>query len=186
MSSSQDEQRDLSLLNIFEVKEEAGPRHYVCFLDPVLAGAIGIAEEAIVGEFTPTPDGEFDPETFRLNARFVEAFERYMNDQAIDNEELQALASQQPANRLFLVDPRQADDPDAEVGDTNVIGHFQVDPIGVLMPDSFQYNERHLLFDPELGVSGILFDRQFYLWLHPLDQLSQPEEEAEPGPNQPD
>ena len=174
MSSSQDEQ-DLALLNVFEVHEESGRRHYVCFLDPVLAGAIGIAEEAIVGEFMPTPSGDFNPETFRRNDRFIEAFARYMNDQAIANEELQALARRQPSNRLFLVDPRQADDPDADVSDANVIGHFQVDSSGILMPDSFQYNELHLLFDPESGVSGILFDRQFYAWLHPLDRLSPPE-----------
>ena len=43
----------LELLNIFDIEEEGGTRHFVCFLEPVLAGAQGIPVQSIVGEFTP-------------------------------------------------------------------------------------------------------------------------------------
>ena len=71
---------DLPLLNIYEIEMDGVPRHLVGFLDPVLAGARGIDTRAMVGEFEPLENGEFDLETFEVNPEFVETFTRYMNE----------------------------------------------------------------------------------------------------------
>lgn len=161
----------IELLHIYEIEEPEGTRFLVCFLEPVLAGARGIESKAVVGEFVPKPDGEFDPETFVLNPEFVAGFEEYMNALGIDSPELIEQARQNPGSELFLVDPRHGDPAsEPEVGD--LLGWISIDDDGTPVDDSFHYNEQHLLFDPLTGPSHILLDRRFYDWLHPLAEPS--------------
>lgn len=158
----------LSLLNIYEIEDEeaGGTRHLVGFLDPVRAGARGLASHAMVGEFTPGPDGEFDGDSFVPNPEFVAAVTAYMNAQAGPSPEVAAEARKVPGDWLYLVDPRDetpdGDDPPRE----NILGAFAVDEGGQVVPNSFQYNANHRWFSRESGVSGMLEDRRFYDWLH--------------------
>lgn len=158
---------DLPLLNIFEVETEEGTRHLVGFQDPVLAGAVGLASHAMVGEFTPKPDGEFDAETFEPNPEFIEAVVAFMNGIPEQSPELNEGARQIPGQRLHIVDPRNdtptEDDPPLE----DVLGSFHVDDTGAIVEDSFEYNDDHVWFSRASGVSGLLSDRGFYDWLHP-------------------
>jgi hypothetical protein len=159
----------LNLLNIYEVDEELGTLYLVCFLEPVMAGAVGIPSRAVVGEFTPDADNEFDPETFERNDEFINAFVQYMNREGAKAPELLAQAKAEPGGFLYLVDPRFDIDAfgDEEPPAAQLIGRFLVDEQGDIIPDSFEYNSDHVLFDPESGVSGLLNDRRFYDWLHP-------------------
>ncbi len=162
---------DHGLLNIYEVNEGAQTRHLVCFLEPVRAGAAGIDTSAIVGEFTPTTDGGFDPRTFRLNEAFIDSFQGYMNHQAREAPELGRAAADRANGWLYIIDPRHhpeaEDDPAAEPPPSEVLGAFAVDQGGQIVADSFRYNRHHVWFDPRRGVSGVLADRRFYDWLHP-------------------
>lgn len=160
---------DLPLLNIYEVEDEedGGTRHLVGFQDPVLAGAVGLASHAMIGEFEPDPDGEFDPETFTLNPEFVEAVVRYMNEQPDITPALSEGASQIPGERLYVVDPRNESPLDEDPPAADVLGYFEVDDAGLIVPDSFSYHDGHVWFSREYGVSGMLADRRFYEWLHP-------------------
>lgn len=162
-------ENELSLLNIYEVDEEFGKRYFVCFLESVMAGAIGIPTRSIVGEFTPDADNEFDSETFERNEEFINAFVQYMNLEGVKAPELIAQAQSDPGGFLYLVDPRYAleEAEDDEPPAIQLIGRFLVDDRGRITPDSFEYNGEHVLFDPATGVSGILHDRRFYDWLHP-------------------
>lgn len=153
------------LLNLFEIDEPEGTRHYVCFLDPVRAGAQGIDWRCVVGEFDPTPEGNFDPTGFRLNPEFVAAFVTYMNARVLSSEEVREQARANPESILHLLDPR-CGEPDGEPAEGNLLGGFAIDPQGQPVPDSFRYNPDHLMFDPQQGPSGILIDRRFYDWLH--------------------
>lgn len=165
----QDEQDALPLLNVYEIDddEQGRTRHLVGFMDPVLAGAIGLASHAMVGEFTPKPSGDFDPETFSVNPEFVEAVIRFMNLQPARSEPLRQGALEIPGERLYVVDPRAEvpDDEDPEAED--VLGWYQVDDSGILVPESFQYNAQHAWFSSASGVSGLLQDRNFYAFIHP-------------------
>lgn len=168
-----DRSASLEMLNLYEVQDEGRPRHFVCFLEPVLAGARGIPGHAIVGEFAPGASGEFDPGTFELNPEFVAAFTGFMNDRAIRSSELVRQARANPGGWLYLIDPRNrtpADDPPP--GD--LLGAFAIDDSGQAVPNSFQYNRNHVMFDPTSGPSGILMDRQFYDWLHSEGPESDP------------
>ncbi len=165
------DESSLELLNIYEINEPEGPRFLVCFLEPVLAGAKGIDSRAVVGDFTPRADGEFDPASFRLNSEFVATFAEYMNAVALDSEELRAQARGNPGSDLFLLDPR-FQDHSQEPKPADLIGWFHIDELGQPVPESFQYNGHHVMFDPDRGPSGILFDRSFYDWLHPLPERS--------------
>ncbi len=158
---------DLPLLNIYEVETVDGIRHLIGFLDPVLAGSIGIDSRAMIGEFTPGPDGDFDAETFEINPEFIDAFTEFMNEQTAHSPELVEGARSIPGQRLYLVDPRNQTESDEDPPSEDVLGCFSVDDSGQIVPDSFEYNEEHLWFSPESGVSGILYDRNFYDWLHP-------------------
>jgi hypothetical protein len=160
--------RSLSLLNVFEVEHDGTTRHVVCFLDSVLAGARGIDSRSVIGEFTPGPGGEFDLASFRLNPEFVEAFTHYMNGEASRDPAIVAQARQHASGWLYLVDPRSPDDPDSDPPPSDLVGCFAVDADGQVVPNSFQYNRNHLWFDPLSGVSGLLSDRRFYNWLHPM------------------
>jgi hypothetical protein len=160
----------LGLLNIFEVDEGARKRHLVCFLEPVMAGSQGIEGRCVVGEFTPDGGGEFDVETFAVNPEFLEAFTEYMNAEAIHEPGLIAQARQQESGGwLFLVDPRVELEPNVEPPATELIGCFAIDDAGAIISESFRYNEQHVLFNTQTGISGMLQDRRFYDWLHPVD-----------------
>ena len=157
--------QDLALLNLFEVEDGGATRHLVCFLEPVRAGAVGIDTRTIVGEYRPGADGGFDLGTFRPNPGFAAVFTDYMNAEAARAPELIEQARQQPGRWLYLVDPR-ARDPEGDVPPGDVVGCFAVDDSGQIAPNSFQYNANHLWFDPAVGPSGILGDRNFYDWLN--------------------
>jgi hypothetical protein len=162
---------ELSLLNIFEVEYEGELRHFVCFLDSALAGARGIAPESIVGEFTPGPDGAFDLGTFRVNPAFINAFIRYMNVETAYAPDLEREAEELRDDRLMLLDPRHASNLSAEPTVSEVIGCFDVDSHGKIVPESFQYNPEHLWIDPKTGVSAYLHDRAFYDNLHNITRI---------------
>jgi hypothetical protein len=158
----------LPLLNVFEVVTDGVSRHLVCFLDPVLAGARGIDGREIVGEFRPGPNREFDPATFVANPGFIEALTRYMNDEVASTDALRAEAGRYSGGTIHVLDPRsraaQGEEPSAD----DVLGGFEVDAAGGIVPGSFRYNGEHLWFNPKTGISGVLADRRFYDWLHPL------------------
>lgn len=159
-------EQELSLLNIYEVETDSGPRHLVGFLDSVLAGARGIDSRAMIGEFAPGPDGEFNLETFSVNPEFVAAFTAYMNHEAARSPEVIASAEQLRSDWLYLVDPRNQSHADDEPPGADILGCYAVDADGQIVPGSFQYNQNHLWFNPESGTSGLLSDRRFYDWLH--------------------
>lgn len=163
------EEDDLPLLNIYEIEVDGDTKHLVGFLDPVLAGSRGIDSRAMVGEFTPTPDGEFDVETFQVNPDFLEAVAEFMNEQTSGSPDLAQGARSIPGQRLYIVDPRNATDPSEEPPLADVLGYFEVGDDGVIVPDSFHYHHEHTWFDPQLGVSGLLSDRHFYDWLNPIE-----------------
>lgn len=157
----------LDLLNIFEVQEPTGTRFLVCFLEPVLAGSIGIVERAVVGEFTPRADGEFDPATFRLNPEFVMAFAGYMNEIGALSPDLEEQGRANPGAALYLVDPRFGEGP-GDPPPSDLLGSIEIDAEGRPVRGSFRYNPHHVLFDPVTGPSFLLLDRRFYDWLHPM------------------
>ena len=157
------------LLNIFEIETPEGPQYLVCFLEPMLAGSRGIEGKAVIGEFTPGPDGDFDPYTFRLNREFTNSISGFMNEHALESDSLQQQAQASPGAELYLVDPR-FDGSDGEPSPGDLLGSIQVDEDGQPVPGSFVYNSKHVMFDPHRGPSGLLMDRDFYDWLHPIDR----------------
>lgn len=165
-------ERDLSLLNLFEVESEGGgSRHLICFLDPVLAGATGIDMRAVVGEYTPDSAGKFDPKTLALNPAFVTALTLYMNAVTASAPELIEPAKSETSGWLYLLDPRyKPNSEEAEPPAHDVLGCFAVDETGQIVPGSFQYNSHHTWFDATEGASGLLQDRRFYDWLHRMDE----------------
>ncbi len=167
---------DLPLLNIFEVETENGTRHLVGFQDPVLAGSVGLASHAMVGEFEPGPDGEFDPDSFEPNPEFVEAVVAYMNIIPGLSPNLAEGARQIPGQRLYIVDPRNETPGDSDPPAEDVLGCFHVDDSGEIVADSFEYNDEHVWFSRDFGVSGLLSDRVFYEWIHPEARQSSGEE----------
>ena len=158
---------DLPLLNIFEVQDGGKTRHLVGFLDTILAGAIGIPSHAMVGDFDPDGQGEFDPQTFRLNPEFVTAVTAYMNGGPSLDPGIAEQAAAIPGQWLYVVDPRNTTDPEEDPPPADVLGCYAVDEAGQVVPKSFQYNKNHRWFDPEAGVSGMLVDRRFYEFVHP-------------------
>lgn len=153
-----------TLLHIYEVEVEDRTAHVIGFLDPAIAQKTGIFPDAIVGEFLPDENGEFDPETFHPNPAFIEAFERYMNQEVVKTPELMMLAQQKPGELLALIDPRHPEGEE-EPEDRNIVGRFEVDIDGWIKPDSFQYNPAHIWFDNTHGVSGVFQNQEFYDWL---------------------
>ena len=164
-----DDPNDLPLLNVYEIddEEQRRTRHLVGFIDPVLAGALGLVSHAMVGEFTPKPSGDFDPETFSVNPEFVEAVIRFMNLQPARSEPLRLGAREIPGERLYVVDPRAEVPDDEDPMPEDVLGWYQVDQTGVLVPESFEYNAQHTWFSTTSGISGLLMDRSFYEFMHP-------------------
>jgi hypothetical protein len=158
----------LPLLNLFEVADPEGePHHIVAFVEPVRAGAEGIAARSVAGEYLPGPDGSFDAATFRPNPAFIEAFTAYMNDEVGRSPSLIEQARGLSSGWLYVLDPRAeevADDEDPPTGE--LLGAYAVDDVGQIAPRSFQYNREHLLFHPETGPSGLFRERRFYDWIH--------------------
>lgn len=160
------ERQPLSLLNVFEVENEGATTHLICFLDPVLAGAVGINARSVVGEFKPDEEGEFDPDTFIVNTTFVEALTQYMNERTAYLPGIIAEATRNASEWLYLLDPRFPHTSDEPTPPEDLIGAFAVDDAGQIVPKSFQYNANHELFHDDNGPSGVLSDRDFYDWLH--------------------
>ncbi len=171
MMHAQKAESDQSLLNMFEIEIDGNHRHLVCFLKPEIAVARGIDAQAIIGEFTPGPDMQFDVRTFALNPSFIDGFVGYMNHAATSSPTLAAEATLNPSGYLYLLDPRFQGEDGQEPPVGEVVGAYHVDANGVIIPDSFRYNEKHLLFDPTSGVSALLYDSRFYDWLHTRDQV---------------
>src|SRR5262245_59788772 len=119
-----DDESDFSLLNIYEVESDEGTRHLVGFQDPGLAGSVGIASHAMLGEFTPDPHGEFDPETFVLNPEFIESVTQYMNAEPARTPGVAEHARQIPGDWLYVVDPRNTSESDDEPPAEDVLGRF--------------------------------------------------------------
>lgn len=156
----------LPLLNVFEVVTEGVHRHLVCFLDSILAGAQGIDERSVVGEFRPGPGGVFDPKTFAANPAFIGVLTDYMNDEVAKTEAIRNEAAGSLDGALFVLDPRSETPEGQEPAGEEVLGAFQVDDEGELVPGSFDYNDQHRWFSQTTGTSGVLADRSFYDWLH--------------------
>jgi len=155
------------IVNVYEVEVDGTKRHLICFLDPDHAKEVGIDLRAIVGEFSPGPEGDFDPTTFAVNSEFIASLVDYMNIQASIVPSLIADAKKNAGGMLYLLDPRYTPSADEEPPPTELIGAYSVDEDGTIVEDSFQYNEKHTWFDKTHGVSGVLADRRFYDWLHP-------------------
>lgn len=159
----------MQLLNVYEVVTDDGPASLICFLDPVLAGARGIDPRAVVGIYGEAGVEDFDAAGFRVNPTFVEALTGYMNEEAVESPEVVAEAKNLASGWLYIVDPRDRAEPDAEPPASNLLGAYAVDEAGQVVPGSFQYNEKHAVFDPSQGPSGVLFDKKFYNWLHGVE-----------------
>jgi hypothetical protein len=158
----------LALLNVYEIDTDRGPASYLGFLDPVLAGAKGIEARAVVGEYTRGEGDVFDPDAFRVNPAFVEAVTGYMNEEAGATAAIAAQARSVESGWLYVIDPRDRTPDGEEPPPANVLGAFAVDDSGQVVPNSFQYNANHRMFDRDHGTSALLFDRAFYDWLHGL------------------
>jgi hypothetical protein len=162
----EDQDMSLALLNVYEVENEGVRKHLICFLDPVLAGARGIDSRCVIGEFTPGHDRVFDAATFTLNSAFVATLSAYMNDRSTRSSELTHAATQHAGGWLYIVDPRNSGEDDAQPPACDLLGCYAVDESGQIIPNSFQYNENHVFFEADRGTSGIFYDRHFYDWLH--------------------
>jgi len=97
----------------------------------------------------------------------VEALSGYMNEEGARNPDLLEQAAQHPGDWLYILDPRFSGAEGEEPPAGDLLGCYAVDGEGRIVPDSFLYNENHVLFDPDSGVSAVLYDRRFYDWLHP-------------------
>ncbi len=156
----------LPLLTIFEVETEEGVKNFVGFVEPVRAGAEGIDDRAIVGEFEAPSPGEFDVESFEPHEGFIAAFVEYMNGDPSRSGKVIEHARTIPGKWLYIVDPRNATDPEQDPPPSDVVGAFAVDDSGQIVPNSFQYNAHHAWFCPDAGPSGLFHDRAFYDWIH--------------------
>jgi hypothetical protein len=162
------ESESLPLLNVFEVSDdEGGTRHLLAFIEPVRAGSSGIDARSIVGEITPTDDGGYDPRSLKLNPEFIEAFSDYMNEVQAVTPEIVEQARTLPSGWVYIIDPRNVEEPGIDPPPTDLVGAFAVDDAGQVVPKSFQYNSNHALIDQERGMTGLFSDRKFYDWLHP-------------------
>jgi hypothetical protein len=156
----------LSLINVFEVQREGAVQHLIGFIDPVLAGARGIDARAVLGDFTPGPDGDFDPRTFRVNPRFVAGFEQFMNEVIARSDEMIGAARKHPGGWMNIVDARLRSQTSGDPPLAELIGRFQIDDSGSIVAGSFRHNPEHVWFHPDTGTSSVLLNRQFYDWLH--------------------
>lgn len=160
----------LPLLNVYEVTAEGGKTlHLLTFLQADRAADSGIEPRSIVGEVTPTDSGGFDPLSLKLNPEFIEAFAAYMNEVVAGTSPIVEQARSHAPGWVYVVDPRNRDEPGAPMPATDLMGTFAVDEAGNVVPDSFDYNANHALIDTDRGMSGLFSDRRFYDWLHPAD-----------------
>ena len=162
-----DDQDASSFLNVFDIVDEGSHRHLLCFIEPELARENGVDSRSIVGQFQPGPDDELDPATLVINTEFLEAFIRYMNEEAAYRPDMRAEAHENIGGKVFLLDPRAKPVDDDKLDGRNILGSFEVDDAGVIVPGSFIYNDHHTWFCETNGISGVFTDRVFYDWLHP-------------------
>ena len=158
--------KSLSLLMVYELNDEFGRHHVVCFQDPVLAGSVGVDVRAILGRFQPREDGSFDPATFQFNTAFVSIVTEFMNASVASDPDLAEDAKMGQGDRLEVIDPRCIGLDSAEVPMTEILGWFAVTELGEILADSFLYNHNHVWFDERFGVSGLLSLREFYNFVH--------------------
>jgi hypothetical protein len=159
----------MPLLNVYEVETEAGPSAFLCFVDPVLAAANGIDPRSILGLYKVDEREDFDIDGFAVNPAFVAAFADYMNEEAAISGAIIAQARDLADGPLYILDPREPGIEGTEPAEADVLGAFDVDESGQIIPGSFEYNEGHTFFDRARGPSGVLQDRQFYNWLHGIE-----------------
>jgi hypothetical protein len=159
------------MLNVFEVVDESGtPSRILCLIDALRAGIEGIDPRTIIGSIpldaSIDPD-EFEPETLSLNPGFVQSITQFLNHYALNEgaDELGIQARSISSGWLYLIDPRYTDE--ADPGPENILGAYPIDESGQIVPNSFVYNEKHRLFDNDLGVSALLRNRMFFDWLNP-------------------
>jgi len=157
---------DASLLNAFEVELDGATHHLLCFVEPSHALERGIEGRAVLAEFTPDPEGGVDLDSLRINPVFIEAFARFMNEEAARSPDLAAEALNHAGDRLYIIDSRHPGDGDDDPPAGEVVGCFAVDDSGKIVPDSFEYNPEHLWIAPDTGGSSILASRAFHDWLH--------------------
>jgi len=157
----------LSLLNVFDVETKNGPRRFLCFIDPVIAGARGIDPRAIVGEFPADLQHADDAAQFTPSNGFIQTFIQYMNEVAAATQGLAEQAAGSAGQRLYVVDPRVPQTVTGEPPTQDVLGAYEVDDHGKIVSGSFGYNQNHRWFDQASGTSGVFADRIFYDWLHP-------------------
>lgn len=160
-----DDESTLSLLNVFDVETETGVRRLIAFVDPVRAGAEGIATRTIVGEIDPQGNGDFDTTAFEPNPEFIGAVVDFMNAEPSRSSEIAEQARSIPSQWLYVIDPRNRTPGDGDPPTSDVIGCYAVDDSGQIVPKSFQYNAEHHLFCANSGPSGLLDDRRFFDWL---------------------
>jgi hypothetical protein len=155
-------------VNIYEVEDEVDGhvRHLVGFMDAGLADAVGLVSHAMIGEFRPGPEGGFDTDTFSVNPEFLDVVTQFLNAQPECSVELVEGARRIPGERLYLVDPRSPARDDEDPPPEDVLGWYEVDPQGRVVPDSFRYNEEHVWFSQNSGISGLLVNREFYEFVH--------------------
>ena len=136
----------------------------------MLAGIRGIDPRSVVGPYGKPGEEEFDAEGFRVNPAFVEALVGYMNEEASGSPEVVDRGpDHHGAAGSTSSTPATGPRPMGEPPTANLLGAFAVDETGQVVPGSFQYNEKHAVFDREQGPSGVLFDRKFYDWLHGIE-----------------
>ncbi len=158
----------LPLLNVFEVPDDQGGiRHLLAFVEPDRANSVGIDSRSIVGEVTPTEADGYDPRSLKINGEFIEAITDYMNDVQAVEPLIVGQAKVQPSGWVYVIDPRNLQEPGVEPAPADLVGAFAVDDTGRIVPRSFQYNVVHTLIDPERGMTSLFSDRKFYDWMHP-------------------
>ncbi len=172
MSTERMESNDLAnsatvpMLMVYELDDESGRQHVVCFQDPILAGSVGVDVRTIIGRFQPREDGGFNPSTFQFNTAFVNLVAEFMNAKVADDPNLAEDARHVTEGRLEVIDPRCSGLELTEVPMSEILGWFAVDESGSILADSFLYNHNHVWFDERFGVSGLLHLRTFYDYVH--------------------
>jgi len=159
----------MQILNVFDVETEDGTKSLLCFLDPVIAGIKGINPRSIIGLYGAAEGEDFNPDGFEVNPAFIEAITGYMNEEAAGSDAIIEQAKTLPQGWLYIIDPRDPNEGQDDPPASNLLGAYAVDDSGQVVPGSFQYNENHALFDRSHGLSGLLYDKKFYHWLHEVE-----------------
>lgn len=111
--------------------------------DWVFKHGYGLADEVILGILlTPiSQGGDFVPDNFRDNLRFVRYLHQFLAQNAIGETAMLEAAQRQGNGYIYLIDNRVAD-PSGEVPPEDIIGVVQVID-GQVMPNSYQRNPNH-------------------------------------------